>query len=71
MCHSIADKGNLKGSLDDGGAHLAAEIRQWLRDPECMTRNTNAECKPAMKIKPLSAGDVNDLVSYPSTLKTK
>ena len=50
MCHSIAGKGNAKGSLDAVGAKLKAdEIRQWIVDPEAMRQKTKADRKPAMK----------------------
>ena len=38
MCHSIAGKGNAKGSLDDVGSKLKLEeIRQWVVEPAAMT----------------------------------
>src|SRR5690606_35675852 len=57
-CHSIAGKGNKKGSLDDVGSRLsAAEIRAWLVDPEGMAkkRTPPSTRKPPMKKKPMPA----------------
>ena len=73
MCHSIAGKGNAKGSLDAVGAKLKAdEIRQWIVDPESMRQKTKADRKPAMKsYASLSKEDVDSLVAYLQTLKGK
>jgi mono/diheme cytochrome c family protein len=73
MCHSIAGKGNPKGVLNDVGAQLpAAEIREWLVDPDAMRKKHNAERKPPMKsYKTLSKEDLDGLVAYLQTLKTK
>lgn len=72
MCHSIAGKGNAKGALDGIGSKLsAAEIRQWLTDPEGMTKKSGATRKPPMKVKKLSAEELDALVAYLQTLKTK
>ena len=70
MCHSIAGKGNAKGSLDGVGSKLsAADIKQWLVDPAAMTAKTKAERKPVMKVKPMPAEDIDALVAYLATLK--
>lgn len=70
VCHSIAGKGNAKGSLDGVGSKLtAAEIKEWLVDPAGMTEKTKAPRKPPMKVKALSAPDVDALVAYLSSLK--
>jgi mono/diheme cytochrome c family protein len=71
ICHSIAGKGNAKGSLDKVGAKLsAAEIREWITDAPAMAAKTKADRKPAMKAyKELAPGDVSALVAYLSTLK--
>ena len=70
MCHSIAGKGNAKGSLDDVGSKLtAAQIKEWLVDPVAMAAKTKAERKPPMKAKPMSAADIDALVAYLQTLK--
>lgn len=73
MCHSIAGKGNPKGPLNDVGARLtAAEIREWLVDPEAMRKKKNAERRPLMKsYSTLSKEDLDGLVAYLQTLKTK
>jgi len=69
-CHSIAGKGNKKGSLDDVGSKLtAAQIKQWITDPEGMAAKENATRKPPMKKKALSNDEVDSLVAYLSTLK--
>jgi mono/diheme cytochrome c family protein len=71
MCHSIAGKGNAKGSLDGVGSKLsAAEIKEWIVNPKEMTAKTKAERKPPMKAYPnLPAADVDALVAYMQTLK--
>jgi mono/diheme cytochrome c family protein len=71
MCHSIAGKGNAKGSLDGVGTKLtAAEIREWIVNPKEMTAKTKAERKPPMRAYPnLPAADLDALVAYIQTLK--
>ena len=70
MCHSIAGKGNAKGSLDGVGSKWsAAEIKQWLVDPAAMAAKAKAVRKPPMKAKPMPAEDIDALVAYLSTLK--
>jgi mono/diheme cytochrome c family protein len=70
MCHSIAGKGNAKGSLDGVGSKLtAAEIKEWLVDPVAMAAKSKAERKPPMKKKPMPPADVDALVAYLQTLK--
>jgi mono/diheme cytochrome c family protein len=71
LCHSIAGKGNAKGSLDGVGSKLsAAEIKEWIVNPKEMTTKTKAERKPPMKAYPnLPAADVDALVAYMQTLK--
>ena len=73
MCHSIAGKGNSKGSLDAVGATLKAdEIRQWIVDPAAMREKAKAERKPPMKsYASLPKEDVDALVAYLLTLKGK
>ncbi len=72
LCHSIAGKGNAKGSLDNVGSKLSAdEIRQWITDPKGMTAKTKATRKPEMKQYTLPKEDVDALVAYLSTLKGK
>jgi len=70
MCHSIAGKGNPKGSLDTVGAKLKPEeIRQWLVDPEGMREKSKATRTPAMKPTKLSKDQIDTLVAYLQTLK--
>jgi mono/diheme cytochrome c family protein len=72
LCHSIAGKGNAKGSLDGVGAKLKAdEIHDWIVKPAEMTAKAKAERKPAMpaKFASLPKDDVDALVAYLSSLK--
>jgi mono/diheme cytochrome c family protein len=70
LCHSIAGKGNAKGSLDGVGTKLSAdEIRSWITDAKGMTAKTKATRKPEMKAYTLPKDDVDALVAYLSTLK--
>lgn len=72
LCHSIAGKGNTKGPLDDVGSRLsAADIRSWIEDANAMTAKTGASRKPAMKQYSLPKADVDALVAYLVTLKSK
>lgn len=70
LCHSIAGKGNAKGSLDSVGSHLSAdEIRGWITDAKGMIAKTKPTRKPEMKAYSLPKDDVDALVAYLSTLK--
>jgi|SRR5215471_50708 len=72
LCHSIAGKGNAKGSLDNVGGTLSAdEIRQWILDPVGMTKKSGAPRKPPMtaKYNALPKEDLEALVAYLSKLK--
>jgi mono/diheme cytochrome c family protein len=72
LCHSIAGKGNAKGSLDGVGSKLKAdEIREWLVNPAEMATKAKADRKPAMpaKYKDLPKADLDNLVAYLSSLK--
>ena len=70
LCHSIAGKGNAKGSLDGVGSKLSAdEIRSWITDPKGMAAKTKATRKPEMKVYTLPKDDVDALVAYLSSLK--
>jgi mono/diheme cytochrome c family protein len=70
LCHSIAGKGNAKGSLDGVGGKLKADdIRAWLTDANGMTAKTKATRKPAMKQFALPKDDVDALVAYLGSLK--
>ncbi len=73
LCHSIAGKGNAKGSLDGVAVKLKeAEIREWIVDPKGMTTKMKAERKPLMKAYPnLAKDDVDALVAYMMTLNKK
>jgi mono/diheme cytochrome c family protein len=65
MCHSIAGKGNKKGSLDSVGAKLKpAEIREWLTSPERMREKHNETRTPAMKDPKLSKDQIDALVAF-------
>ena len=70
LCHSIAGKGNAKGSLDGVGTKLSAdEIRSWITDAKGMNAKTKATRKPEMKAYTLPKDDVDALVAYLSSLK--
>jgi mono/diheme cytochrome c family protein len=71
LCHSIAGKGNAKGSLDGVGSKLKAEeIRQWLVSPKEMAEKAKATRKPPMKsYEGLPKADLDALVAYLESLK--
>lgn len=70
LCHSIAGKGNAKGSLDGVGGKLKAdEIRAWITDAKAQTAKAGATRKPDMKQYSLPKDDVDALVAYLSSLK--
>ena len=70
LCHSVAGKGNAKGSLDGVAGKLSAdEIRSWITDSKGMTAKTKATRKPEMKAYSLPKDDVDALVAYLTTLK--
>jgi mono/diheme cytochrome c family protein len=74
LCHSIAGKGNAKGVLDDVGSKLKPEeIRQWIVNPAEMAAKAKADRKPAMpaKFKDLPKDDLDNLVAYLASLKSK
>jgi mono/diheme cytochrome c family protein len=72
LCHSIGDKGNKKGPLDDVGSRLSiAELRAWVVDAKGMTAKTKALRKPEMKNYDLPKDDLDALVAYMGTLKKK
>jgi mono/diheme cytochrome c family protein len=65
MCHSVAEKGNKKGPLDDVGGKLKADdIRAWLTEPEAMREKTKATRTPAMKDPKLGKDQVDALVAF-------
>ncbi len=70
LCHSIGDKGNKKGPLDDvGSRRTAAEIREWITDAKGMTAKMKTTRKPEMKAYSLPKEDVDALVAYLGSLK--
>jgi mono/diheme cytochrome c family protein len=71
ICHSIADVGNKKGSLDKVGAKLSApELRSWITAAPEMATKSKAERKPPMKAyTALAKEDIDNLVAYLQTLK--
>jgi mono/diheme cytochrome c family protein len=72
LCHSVADKGNKKGPLEEVGSKLSAdELRQWITDSKGMTAKTKATRKPEMKSFNLPKDDVDALVAYLQTLRKK
>ena len=74
LCHSVAGKGNLKGSLDEVGAKLtAAEIREWIVSPAAMAAKQKADRKPPMpaKFASLPKDDLDAVVAYLGSLKKK
>jgi mono/diheme cytochrome c family protein len=70
LCHSIGDKGNKKGPLDEVATKLSGdEIRSWITDAKGMTAKTKATRKPEMKAYTLPKEDVEALAAYLQTLK--
>jgi mono/diheme cytochrome c family protein len=70
LCHSVGDKGNKKGPLDNVASQLKPdEIREWIVDAKGMTAKTKPTRKPDMKAYTLPKDDVDALVAYLSTLK--
>lgn len=70
ICHSIAGKGNPKGSLDGVGSKLTPdEIRQWIVDAKGMTAKAKATRKPEMRHYDLPRDDVDALVAYLASLR--
>jgi len=72
LCHSIAGKGNAKGSLDGVGKKLSAEdIKQWITHPVEAAKKANSTKKPPMPAKygSLPAADLDALVAYMASLK--
>ena len=70
MCHSVAGKGNPKGSLDNITAKNKAEhIKQWLTDPEGMREKAHATRTPAMKPVKLTPDQIDALVAYLTSIK--
>jgi mono/diheme cytochrome c family protein len=72
MCHSIGDKGNKKGPLDDVASKYSVdELRAWIVDAKGMTVKTNAPRKPFMNNYNRPKEDLDALVAYMASLKKK
>jgi len=72
LCHSIGDKGNKKGPLDEIGSTRSLEdLRAWIVDAKGMTVKTKAPRKPEMKNYTLPKEDLDALVAYMASLKKK
>jgi mono/diheme cytochrome c family protein len=72
MCHSIGDKGNKKGPLDDvASKYSLGELRAWIVDAKGMTVKTNSPRKPFMNNYTLPKEDLDALVAYMASLKKK
>lgn len=73
VCHSIGDKGNKRGPLDDVGTRLTSdELRAWLVSAPEMATKTKAQRKPLMKsYTHLPKEDLDAMVAYMATLKKK
>ena len=72
LCHSIGDKGNKKGPLDEVASTLSADdIRHWIVNSKEMMEKSGSTRKPAMKEFNLPKGDVDALVAYLQTMKKK
>jgi mono/diheme cytochrome c family protein len=72
MCHQVAGKGNKLSPLDGVGKKLsAAEIKEWVVDPDAAAKKHGSTKKPAMPktYAKLPAADVDALVAYLQTLK--
>lgn len=71
-CHSIHGAGNKKGPLDDVGARLSKdEIESWIVSAPEMTAKTKAARKPVMRAYKLGKDDLDALVAYMQSLKSK
>jgi mono/diheme cytochrome c family protein len=71
-CHAVQGVGNRKGPLDDVGARLTEDqIRSWIVNAPEMTAKTKAARKPPMKSYTLPKDDLDALVAYMQSLKTK
>ena len=73
VCHSIGDKGNKRGPLDDVGTRLSTDdIRAWIVSAPEMTAKTKSTRKPLMKsYTHLPKEDIEALVAYMASLKKK
>ena len=69
-CHQIAGKGSKISPLDGVGSKLsAADIKQWLTDPDAMTAKLAKKPPVKMKKVDLPAADIDALVEYMLSLK--
>ena len=69
-CHQIAGKGSKISPLDGVGSKLsAADIKQWLTDPDAMTAKLPKKPPVKMKKVALPDADVDSLVEYMLSLK--
>ncbi|MBI2222955.1 MAG: cytochrome c [Acidobacteria bacterium] len=71
MCHSVAGKGNPKGSLDHVGSKWKAEeLREWIVNWKEMAAKHQVTRKPPMlDYSKLPKADVDALIAYLQTLK--
>ena len=69
-CHQIAGKGSKISPLDGVGTKLtAAEIAQWIKDPDAMTAKLTKKAAVKMKKVEMPDPEVDALVAYLQTLK--
>jgi len=69
-CHQIAGKGSKISPLDGVGSKLsAADIKQWIIDPDAMTAKLPKKPTVKMKKVALPEADVDSLVEYMLSLK--
>jgi mono/diheme cytochrome c family protein len=72
LCHSIGDKGNKKGPLDEvASKYTLEELRAWIVDAKGMTAKTKAPRKPLMNNYTLPKDELDALVAYMASLKKK
>jgi mono/diheme cytochrome c family protein len=72
LCHSIGDKGNKKGPLDEIGSTRSLEdLRAWIVDAKGMTLKPRRRVNPRMKNYALPKEDLDALVAYMASLKKK
>ena len=72
QCHSIAGVGSKKGALDEIGSKLtAAQIREWIVDPDGMRKKTQPPPtrKPLMKKVKIAGDDLDALVQFLASQK--
>ena len=64
LCHSIGDKGNKKGPLDEiAGKYSIEDLRAWIVDAKGMAAKMKATRKPEMKNYTLPKEDLDALVA--------